>query len=172
VADGCFLPDGNFVLLPREIDTEKAESLFRHKVLSMLLQEGKITKLTVERLLAWHHSGFNVHIGERVQPEEKARREHLARYLVRAPLALDKLTYLPEEGKVIYGPRNDRKLLHPLDFLAELTQHIPDHYEHRITDNTAAESEACSQNRKKSRTSKSKNQPSAASPVTERGPRS
>jgi len=89
VADGCFLSDGNFMLLPREIDTEKAESLFRQKVLSMLLKEGRITRLTVERLLTWHHSGFNVHAGERVEPEDKERREHLARYLARAPLALD-----------------------------------------------------------------------------------
>jgi hypothetical protein len=132
VADGCFLPDGNFTLLPRETDREKAENLFRQKVLSMLLREGRITKLTAERLLTWHHSGFNVHAGERVAPDEKQRREHLARYLVRAPLALDKLTYLPDEGKVLYGPRSDRKTFHPLDFLAELTQHIPEHYEHRV----------------------------------------
>jgi hypothetical protein len=132
VADGGFLPDGNFMLLPREIDIEKAESLFRQKALLMLLHEGRITRLTVERLLTWQHSGFNVHAGEPVEPEEKQRREHLARYLARAPLALDKLTYLPEEGKVLYGPRHDTKLFHPLDFLAELTQHIPDHYEHRV----------------------------------------
>lgn len=51
-----------------------------YKVFSMLLDEGRVTKLTVERLLTWNHSGFNVHQGERVEPEEKERREHLARY--------------------------------------------------------------------------------------------
>lgn len=36
-------------------------------------------------------------------------------YLIKAPLALDKLTYLPDEGKVLYGPKHDQKTFHPMD---------------------------------------------------------
>jgi hypothetical protein len=132
VSDGVFLPNGDFMLLPLQTDLELLERLFRHKVLSLLIKENRITRLTAERLLTWEHSGFNGYRGERIEADNRESRERLARYIIRAPMSLEKLAYLPEEGKVVYGSRHDRKVFHPLDFLAELTQHIPDHYEHRL----------------------------------------
>ncbi|MBI2267098.1 MAG: hypothetical protein HYU64_18380 [Armatimonadetes bacterium] len=59
VSDGLFLADGDFLLLPPKIDTHMLEELFRHKALSTLREEGKITNWTVEKLYTFHHSGFN-----------------------------------------------------------------------------------------------------------------
>jgi Putative transposase len=57
VSDGCFMPNGWFYVLP-EIDVKKLESLFRHKVLKLLLREKKISREWVEKLLSWRNSGL------------------------------------------------------------------------------------------------------------------
>jgi hypothetical protein len=50
-----------------------------------------ISKELVQRLLAWRHPGFSVHVGEPIDPEDKQRLEDTAAYLVRNPLSLKKL---------------------------------------------------------------------------------
>ena len=60
VTDGCFMPNGWFYVLPK-IDVKKLESLFRHKILKLLLSEKKISGELVEKLLSWKNSGFSVH---------------------------------------------------------------------------------------------------------------
>jgi Putative transposase len=50
VTDGCFMANGWFYVLP-EIDVKKLESLFRHKVLKMLVAEKKIGSEVVEMFL-------------------------------------------------------------------------------------------------------------------------
>ncbi len=44
---------------------------FRHEVLSMLKKEGKITDAVIENMMSWHHSGFHVHIDERIWPDDE-----------------------------------------------------------------------------------------------------
>ena len=56
VSDGCFMPNGWFYVLP-EIDVKKLESLFRHKVLKLLLREKKISREWVEKLLSGETPG-------------------------------------------------------------------------------------------------------------------
>jgi hypothetical protein len=60
VTDGCFMANDWFYVLP-EIDIKKLESLFRHKVLKLLLSEKRISEELVEKLLSWKNSGFSVH---------------------------------------------------------------------------------------------------------------
>jgi len=45
VSQGCSDKQGNFYLLPDTLDKEKFEKLFTHKVLKMLMDEGKSMKL-------------------------------------------------------------------------------------------------------------------------------
>src|SRR6266571_831879 len=49
-------------------------------------------------LLAWRHSGFSVHNGVRVPAGDIEGRKKLAQYMLRAPLSLEKMTYLPDAG--------------------------------------------------------------------------
>ena len=42
------------------------ESLFRHKMLRMLLARGKINEDLIRMMAGWRHSGFNVYAGPRI----------------------------------------------------------------------------------------------------------
>ncbi len=44
----------------------------------MLLSKGLITEKLVRNLLSWRHSGFNVHVGEKVRPDNEEATERLA----------------------------------------------------------------------------------------------
>src|SRR5712691_9232398 len=59
-------------------------------------------------MLAWRHSGFSVHNGVRVRAGDIEGRKKLARYMLRAPLSLEKMTYDAKTGMVIY-----RSHMHP-----------------------------------------------------------
>ncbi len=53
------------------VDTKTLEQIFRHKVLKMLLEKGKITQDMIALLDKWRHSGFNVFCGPRIQPGDE-----------------------------------------------------------------------------------------------------
>ena len=104
-----------------------------HKVFKMLLQEDKINESVIENLMSWHNSGFNVHFSDILYPQDLKNREKAARYLVRAPISLSKMTYDWNEGKVIYGnPGGEKRVYEALDFLALVSSHRPDKFENRI----------------------------------------
>ena len=83
-------------------------------------------------LYSWKHSGFNVHAGEQVPPEAKADLEDLAQYILRNPFSVEKMTLESPADMVIYRSRLNAKInrnfevFTPTDFLAAITQHIPD----------------------------------------------
>jgi hypothetical protein len=53
-------------------------------------------------VMGWRHSGFNVFCGSRIQPGDADDMENLARYIIRASFSQERLTYIPEESKVVY----------------------------------------------------------------------
>jgi hypothetical protein len=55
------------------------EEKFRHKVFKMLPSKGKITQDSVDLIMGWRHSGFNVFCGSRIQPGDEKAMENLAR---------------------------------------------------------------------------------------------
>jgi len=65
----------------------------------------KITPDLITLLRSWRHSGFQVYAGPRIQPGEEEGMEHLARYIIRASFSQERMTYLPEESKVIYASK-------------------------------------------------------------------
>jgi hypothetical protein len=75
----------------------------------MLLSKGIITQDLVSMLLTWHHSGFNVLCGPRIQPGDDQAMENLARYIIRASFSQERMTYIPEEAKVIYQSKDGKK---------------------------------------------------------------
>jgi hypothetical protein len=131
--DGLLKSDGTFLSAPSWIDLDALAKLFRAQVLSLLLNAEKITSLIVEKILAWHHSGFNIHRGEPIEPDDHKAVERVVAYLVQCPVSLDRLSYLPEQNKVVYkdsAKGEQEKTFSPLDFLADLSIHIPDRGKH------------------------------------------
>jgi len=106
--NGCFYGDGMFRVAPR-FETKHLEEIFRHKVFKMLLSKGKITKDLVSMLLSWRHSGFNVFCGPSIQPGEEEAMENLARYIIRASFSHERMTYFPEDSKVVCRSKDGKE---------------------------------------------------------------
>ncbi len=100
----------------------------------MLVREERLSDNTRDRLLAWNPSGFSVFVGEPIAPYNNESRERLARYLVKPAIALERFFYNPETCRVtVHSTRTGMpRELTALDFLAELSVHVPDHGEHTV----------------------------------------
>ena len=89
---------------------------------------------------ASNHSGFHVHIGERIQPNDEQGLENLARYIIRACFSQERMVYIPVAestdgvAKVIYTSKDGRtrKTFNALDWLAHLVTHVPGRYEQTV----------------------------------------
>jgi len=133
--DGGVDPRQNFIQLPEEIDTALLQEFFAEKVLSFLLEAELVDQTTVDSMRSWKHSGFNVYAGSPIGAGESDARCFLARYLKKAPLSLERLS-IDESGVepvVRYVQQSDDskpdtesvREMSPLEFLAELSCHIP-----------------------------------------------
>ena len=94
----------------------------------MLVRRHRLAEKTRQRLLSWEHSGFSVWVEAPILPEEVSSRLRLARYLVKAPVSLERLECNEGACTVVCtcSKRDERRTLTALDFMAELSQHIPD----------------------------------------------
>ncbi len=130
VTDGGFGPDRGFRHLPR-LNSRHLERLFQAEVLRMLMDKGLIGEETVRNLLTWRHSGFSVHGAVRVEGRQGAAR--LGRYMIRCPLALNRLSWNEDTAEVAYTARPTRRsrprpttaCWDVLDFIARVVDHIP-----------------------------------------------
>ena len=132
--DGAFYESGSFRVAP-PLDTEPMEKIFQHEVLGMLLGKGKIMEEVVKLIMSWRHSGFNIHCGPRIQPGDDEAMENLARYVVRASFSQERMTYIPDESKVVYtGPRTGRarKPLMRWSGMAAMCSHVPNKGEQMV----------------------------------------
>ena len=95
---------------------------------------------------SWKHSGFSVHQSVRLEAGDTAGIQRLLQYFLRCPFSQARMIEVTEAGKVIYksdhnavrrfpepgdeellaGPARNFQVFDPLDFLAEVTQRIPD----------------------------------------------
>jgi hypothetical protein len=80
-----------------------AEKLFRHKVITLLRHEGLSNEERIALLLSWRHSGFSAHNAVTVPVGDTERIERLARYLLRAPVALERLEFGRGPGCALPG---------------------------------------------------------------------
>jgi len=110
------------------------EVMFRHNVFKMLLSKGKITKDLVDILMKWRHSGFNVFCGSRIQPGDEKAMENLAGYIIRASFSQERMTYIPEESKIIYQSkdRREEKAFDALEWVAAMCSHVPNKGEQMV----------------------------------------
>jgi len=92
-----FRADGTFVPLP-PIPEALLERGFRRAVLDFLVRAGVISEELRRRMLGWRYSGFSVHNQVRVAAEDAEGSKKLAAYMLRAPLALAKMSYDAASG--------------------------------------------------------------------------
>jgi hypothetical protein len=135
IAWGLFQRDGSFLPVEGTPDPETVARLFRHKVFRMLLEEGAIAEHVVGNLLAWSHTGFGAHVSREIPVDAKTPAT-VARYMTRPPLTPERM--LGEAGTArvisrsdIVHPRHQAnfRVFDPVDFLAEVSAHIPDAHE-------------------------------------------
>jgi hypothetical protein len=145
VTDGAFTPDGQFIPMP-DIPTEPYRKLWEQRLFNLLLAEGRITPEIVAQMRSWKYSGFSVDHRVRLEADDAKGIERLTQYLVRCPFSLDRILKLTADGEIIYraehtecrrfprlgdddlapGLSRNFEIFDPLDFIAEITQHIPD----------------------------------------------
>ncbi len=149
--DGAFTPDGVFLCLPKT-SAESLLATWQTKVFELLVAAEKIDRQTVDEMRSWAHSGFSVDNSVYLSPGDTSGLERLAEYILRCPFSLARVVRLGDDGSLIYraeqdhcrrfpapasadlrgGPSRNFQLFSALDFLAELTQHIPNKGEHLV----------------------------------------
>jgi len=131
--DGCFYGKRVFRVAPR-FDPKDLRAIFEHRVLRMLLSKGKMTRDLIALIRTWRHSGFQVYVGPRIQPGEEEATENLARYIIQASFSQERMTYLPEESKVIYESKDgkEEKVFDALEWLAAMDYYVPDKGEQMV----------------------------------------
>ncbi len=92
-----------------------------------VLGKREITEEVAKLILSWRHSGFNVHCGPRIQPGDEEAMDNIARYIIRASFSQERMTYIPDESKVIYRSKDGKneKDFDALEWLAAMSSHVP-----------------------------------------------
>jgi hypothetical protein len=134
VTDGCFYGNKGMFRVAPPLELKKLEAIFRHKVLKMLLNKGKITQEIVIMLSSWRHTGFNVFCGNRISPTDETAMENLARYIIRASFSQERMHYLDQEGTVVYRSKRGEttKCFPAMEWLAAMCSHIPNRGEQMV----------------------------------------
>ncbi len=135
----AIVTDGSFVGVPG-FHAEDLEEAFQYEVLKMLKKEGKINDAIIENMLSWRHTGFHVHIGARIWPEDETALGNLAKYIIRASFSQERMLYIPAEqsadgvAKVVYASKDGKteQTFDALDWLARIVVHIPNKYEQLV----------------------------------------
>ena len=108
------------------------EELFRARVITFLTGKGLLPPERARMLRGWVHSGFNIHRSRRVLPEEHEDLERLAQYIIRNPFSVEKMQVNEQDDTIVYRSgmnpkiRRNFEVFDPCDFIAAITQHIPD----------------------------------------------
>jgi len=136
VADGLFVREGQFHTCP-EVTLKPLEQLFRARLITFLAKKGLLPEDRAQMLRGWKHSGFNVYRSRRVPSYERDDMERLTQYIIRNPFSVEKMKVTSlggtcPDGAIIYRSEMNEKInrnfeiFSPCDFIATITQHIPD----------------------------------------------
>jgi hypothetical protein len=129
--EGGFDDEGKFFYLPIS-STGRMTELFRRIVIKHFQDKKLINDEFARNLLSWKNSGFSIDNSVRIFSSDDKAKESLAQYIARCPISLEKITYEPFHGKVLFKTtrfndyfKENFKAFDVLDFIAELTAHIP-----------------------------------------------
>ena len=124
LADG-YWQDGVFTTFS-DMDLEELTQAFAERVLAQLHKRELITDDDVVQILSQEHTGFGVWMGDPFHDTQSE--QFVARYIERAPLSLEKLSV--HDDIVTYTTKDgEAHEFDALEFLAELSCHIPKTYE-------------------------------------------
>lgn len=140
VSRGGWTSEEEWVPVPY-VDQHAAELLYRHKVMRFLQDVGLLREERSELLLSWRHTGFSVHNGVCVEPEDEGSLERLARYILRPPISLERMRW-DGAGEVRYRRKGghdaaglqqgEEERFDPLEFLARVIMHVPEPRRHLV----------------------------------------
>jgi hypothetical protein len=128
VLEGGFDDEGTFFYIPFS-GLHSMVEVFRRRVINLLVERELLNEGFARNLLSWKHSGFSIDNSVRIL--DQSSQESLAEYIARPPISLKKIRYEPFKGKVLFHItyseyfKQNVHLFDALNFLAELTQHIP-----------------------------------------------
>ena len=151
VSEGLFKRDGFFIRVV-QVDMERCTAAWRERVFDLLLREEKIDENVVRSMRAWPHSGFSIDNSVQITADDTEGMQRLVSYISRCPFSLARMIKVTDTGQVIYravksgcvrfpNPGDERlrqgvsrnfQVFEPLEFLAEVTQHIPNKGQHLI----------------------------------------
>lgn len=151
VSEGLFKRDGFFIRVVK-VDMERCTAAWRERVFDLLLREEKIDENVVRSMRAWPHSGFSIDNSVQITANDTEGMQRLVSYISRCPFSLARMIKVTETGQVIYrsvksgcvrfpNPGDERlrqgvsrnfQVFEALEFLAEVTQHIPNKGQHLI----------------------------------------
>lgn len=149
VTDGGFDEDRWFHALP-DVSTEPFLKVWEHHVFKMLIDQGRIKPDLAREMSEWEYTGFSVHKDVRIDAGDTEGLTRLSEYIARCPVAEAKITQDSIEDDILYNadhpnplpfqdwranPDSDTskrnfEVFEPLDFLAQVTQHIPNKGQH------------------------------------------
>jgi diadenosine tetraphosphate (Ap4A) HIT family hydrolase len=139
VTRGGWTGSGEWVPVPY-VDERAAEELFRHKVLGLLRRRGLLSQERIELLLSWRRSGFSVHNRVYAHPRDGREFEALVRYMMRSPVSLSRMRFVPGAKEVAYTRKGGQDTAEPADderidadeFVARVLVQIPDPRRHLV----------------------------------------
>jgi len=105
-------------------------------VVALFLDKGLLNPQFARTLLSWRHSGFSIDGATRIYDED-ARRS-LSQYIVRAPLSLRLIEWDEQQDTVTWKApqkgfyKGAERRFSCLDFIAQLTLHIPPRGNHLL----------------------------------------
>jgi hypothetical protein len=152
VSEGVFDKDNCFVPVPY-IRHEQAIEIWRGKVFDIFYEAGLLDIEDIGSMMEWKHTGFSIDTSVRISADDHEAMTRLVQYIARCPFSLARMVKLSKSGQVFYrashpdcipfpklgeemelspGMWRNYQVFDPLDFLASVTQHIPNRGEHQI----------------------------------------
>ena len=136
ISDGAFTIDGEFYRLWDWKPKELLEAL-RRAILRTFVRLDKLTPQAADILAGWEpeRSGFSLFIGPVIPADDREALARLIGYLCRSPISFRQLTYQETTGLVRLQLKKGgvKEWANPLDFLADLSLHIPRARQQTIT---------------------------------------
>ena len=105
-------------------------------MIALFLQKGLVNPDFARKLLGGEHSGFSIESGTRIWDQDS--REALCQYIVRAPLSLQSIRWNEQQHTVTWTSspsgyfRGRQRRFSSMDFIAQLTLHIPSWGRHLV----------------------------------------
>lgn len=151
VTDGAFESIDTFRPLG-EVPAEPFKQVWEHHVFQLLIERELIKPELADRMRGWDHTGFSTHKDVSIEAGDESGLANLTEYISRCPVAEAKIHQQGAGDKILYDAEGSKPLpfqqwrarpdskttkrnfevFDPLDFLAQVTQHIPNKGQHMI----------------------------------------